>query len=141
MPQFEKPTEVSLDKPASSPEKSKKFTSIALPTAFMLLLVLVIFGVVFNNKKSEKDVDYGDKAGAQAACEQAIRSKLDKPDTANFNNPQTQQNTRVPSEYQAIGSVESESPDGILAVKSYKCDLTYIAETKDWSIKTNMDKS
>ena len=135
MHNMEKPTGVSLEKEVSSPKKASKTNVVALALALGLLMVAVIFGVNNTNKKSEEVIDYGDKLGAQVACEDAVKKETASPDTVQFTNPQVQQNTRKPQEYQVIGFAKSENLPGGMEGESYKCDVTYIAESKEWVVE------
>lgn len=140
-----KPEGVSLSKETPEDEiDAVKAKPVAGLVAFGLLvlgaILVILFLLVSNNDKQEIKPEFGDPVIAQEKCEGFIASELGNPDLIAFSNQQAIQDTRFPTHYQVVGFAELENASGETVGKSFKCDLNYNPETKEWSSETSVNK-
>jgi hypothetical protein len=145
MPDMKKPEGVSLEKEGEFPEASKGFHTREFVVSLVVLVIVGIFAVVFfamtkDDTKEDALSDVGTTAQAQIACEDFVKQELGSPAGITFNTQRAIQDTRFPTHYQVIGSVETDADTANVMVKSFKCDLNYIPESKSWTSETTVAK-
>lgn len=141
MPDLSKPEQISLSKDVYAndqypPVSQTRINMIAFGMVFFIVILVAPFGFLLYQQKEAELSDVGNLDVAQAKCEELVTKNLDDPEEILLKSQRAVQDTRFPTHYEIIGSSILKNSSGQNVTNSYKCNLKYSPETKEWTSDT-----